>query len=52
MTDIYDNMKKIAVKYSINLHEFDQLCFIDSSTSLRVFYPFWHRSRNLATEVG
>lgn len=51
-TEVYNNMKKIAAKYSICPHEFDELCFVNSPEGTRVFYPFWHRSRQLAEEVG
>ncbi|KAK3950799.1 hypothetical protein QBC32DRAFT_216500 [Pseudoneurospora amorphoporcata] len=52
--EISNNMRKIAAKYTISPDEFDKLCFIDSPSGSRsrVFYPFWHRSRDLAEEVG
>ncbi|KAK3343053.1 hypothetical protein B0H65DRAFT_427902, partial [Neurospora tetraspora] len=54
ITKVYNNMKKIAAKYTISPDEFDELCFIDSPSGSRprVFYPFWHRSRDLAKEVS
>ena len=41
--EVRDNMGRIEAKYSVALDEFDALCFIDSPSGGRVFYPFWHQ---------
>ncbi|OIW30467.1 hypothetical protein CONLIGDRAFT_642564 [Coniochaeta ligniaria NRRL 30616] len=52
ISDIVSNMRRIATKYGLTPEDFDELCFVDSPSGSRVFYPFWHGSMALARDIG